>query len=68
MDIAFIKVQVNFIKEATMSLLYTIAVILFIVGLLGLIIPGIPGATFIRWAIVIAIIMFVVGLFTGRGA
>lgn len=51
-----------------MSLLYTIAVILFIVGLLGLIIPGIPGAMFIRWAIVIAIILFVVGLFTGRGA
>lgn len=51
-----------------MSLLYTIAVILFIVGLLGLIIPGIPGATLIRWAIVIAIILFVVGLFTGRGA
>lgn len=50
-----------------MSLLYTSAVILFVVGLIGLIVPGIPGATFIRWAIIIAIILFVVGLFTGRG-
>lgn len=50
------------------SLLYTIAVILFVVGLIGLLVPGIPGATFIRWAIVIAIILFVVGLVMGRGA
>lgn len=51
-----------------MSLLYTIAVILFVVGLIGLFVPGIPGATFIRWSIVIAIILFVVGVFLGRGA
>lgn len=48
-----------------MSVLRTIAVILFIVGLLGFIIPGIPAADFIKWAILIAIILFVVDLLTG---
>lgn len=51
-----------------MSLLYTIAVILFVVGLIGLVIPGIPGATFIRWAILIAVFLFIIGLITGRSA
>jgi uncharacterized protein YqgC (DUF456 family) len=48
-----------------MSLLRTIAMVLFVVGLLGLIIPGIPGAEFIRWAILIAIVVFVVDLLSG---
>jgi uncharacterized protein YqgC (DUF456 family) len=49
-----------------MSLLRTIALVLFVVGLIGLIIPGIPGAEFIRWAIIIAVIVFVVDLLSGR--
>jgi len=49
-----------------MSLLYSIAVILFVVGLIGLFVPRIPGATFIRWAILIAVLLFVIGLVTGR--
>jgi uncharacterized protein YqgC (DUF456 family) len=51
-----------------MSLLRTIALVLFVVGLIGLIIPGIPGGDFIRWAIIIAVIVFVVDLLTGRRA
>jgi len=49
-----------------MSLLRSIALVLFVLGLLGLIIPGIPGAEFIRYAIILAIIIFVVDLLTGR--
>lgn len=51
-----------------MSLLRTIALVLFVIGLLGLIVPGIPGAEFIRYAIILAIIIFVVDLLTGRTA
>jgi uncharacterized protein YqgC (DUF456 family) len=51
-----------------MSLLRTIALVLFVVGLMGLIIPGIPGAEFIRYAIILAIIIFVADLLTGRRA
>ena len=49
-----------------MSTLRTIAIVLLVVGLIGLIIPGIPGAEFIRWAIIIAVIVFVVDLLSGR--
>lgn len=49
-----------------MSLLRTIAVILFIVGLVGLLVPGIPGREFIWWGIVLAIFVFVADLLTGR--
>lgn len=55
-------------KEKTMSLLRTIALVLFVIGLMGLIIPGIPGAEFIRYAIILAIIIFVVDLLSGRRA
>ncbi len=48
-----------------MSPLRTIAIILFVVGLIGLIIPGIPAGEFIRWAILIAIVIFVADLLTG---
>jgi len=51
-----------------MSLLRTIAIVLLVVGLLGLIIPGIPGADFIRYAIILAVIIFVVDLLSGRKA
>ena len=51
-----------------MSTLRTIAIILFIVGLLGLIIPGIPAGEFIRWAILIAVVLFIADLLTGRKA
>jgi uncharacterized protein YqgC (DUF456 family) len=51
-----------------MSTLRTIAIVLLVIGLLGLIIPGIPGGAFIRWAILLAIIIFVVDLLTGRRA
>ena len=49
-----------------MSTLRTIAIVLLVVGLIGLIVPGIPGAEFIRWAIIIAVIVFVVDLLSGR--
>lgn len=49
-----------------MGLLYNIAVILFVVGLIGLVVPKIPGAMFIRWAILIAVFLFIIGLVTGR--
>ena len=49
-----------------MSLIRTIALVLFVVGLIGLIIPGIPGGEFIRYAIILAIIAFVADLVTGR--
>ena len=48
-----------------MSLLRTIALVLFVIGLIGLIVPGIPGTEFIRWAILIAIVLFVVDLLSG---
>jgi uncharacterized protein YqgC (DUF456 family) len=49
-----------------MSVLRTIAIVLFVVGLIGLVVPGIPGAEFIRWAILIGIILLVADLLTGR--
>lgn len=49
-----------------MSLLRTIGIILFVVGLVGLFVPGIPGGEFIRYAVVIGIVLLVVELFTGR--
>ena len=49
-----------------MSLLRQIAVVLFVIGILGLFIPGIPGADFIRWSVLIAVIMFVVDVVTGN--
>lgn len=51
-----------------MSLIRSIALVLFVIGLLGLIIPGIPGAEFIRYAIILAIIVFVVDLLTAGRA
>lgn len=49
-----------------MSLLRTIALVLFVVGLIGLIVPGLPGMEFIRWAVIIAVILFVVDLLNSR--
>lgn len=49
-----------------MSLLKTIAIVLFFLGLAGLIIPGIPGGEFIRYAIILGVILLLVDLFTGR--
>ena len=49
-----------------MSVLRTVAIVLLVVGLIGLIVPGIPGAEFIRWAIILAVIIFVADLLTGR--
>jgi hypothetical protein len=51
-----------------MSTLRTIAIILLVVGLLGFIIPGIPGAALIKWAIILAVIIFIVDLVSGRKA
>ncbi len=51
-----------------MSVLRTVAIVLLVVGLIGLIVPGIPGAEFIRWAIILAVIIFVADLLTGRRA
>ena len=49
-----------------MSTLRTVAMVLLIVGLIGLFVPTIPGAELIKWAIAIALIVFVVDLFSGR--
>ncbi len=51
-----------------MSVLRTIAIVLFVVGLIGLIVPSIPGMEFIRYAIILAVILFVADLLTGRRA
>lgn len=51
-----------------MSTLRTIAIVLLAIGLIGLIVPGIPGSEFIRYAIILGIIIFVVDLLTGRKA
>jgi uncharacterized protein YqgC (DUF456 family) len=49
-----------------MSLIRSIAIILFVIGLLGLLIPGIPGAEFIRYAVILAVILLVVEVLSGR--
>lgn len=49
-----------------MSTLRMFALVLFVIGLMGLIIPGIPGAEFIRYAIILAVIILVVDLLTGK--
>jgi len=54
------------LKESLMSTLRTVAMVLLIVGLIGLFVPTIPGAELIKWAIAIALIVFVVDLFSGR--
>jgi hypothetical protein len=51
-----------------MSTLRTIALVLLFVGILGLFIPGIPGGEFIRYAVILALIAFVVDIFAGRKA
>jgi len=51
-----------------MSTLRTIAIVLLAVGLIGLIVPGIPGGEFIRYAIILGVIIFVVELLTSRKA
>ena len=49
-----------------MSTLRSIAMVLLVVGVIGLFLPGIPGMEFIRWAIMLALIVFVVDLFSGH--
>jgi len=49
-----------------MSMLRSIASILLVIGIIGLVVPGIPGREFIWWAIVLAVIVFVADLVTGR--
>jgi uncharacterized protein YqgC (DUF456 family) len=40
--------------------------VLLIVGVIGLLIPGIPGGEFIKWAIILALIVFVADMLSGR--
>lgn len=47
-----------------MSVLYYIAAIFILLWLLGLILK--IGGTLIYWALVIGVVLFIVGLFTGR--
>ena len=49
-----------------MSTLRTVAMVLLVIGILGLFVPGIPGGEFIRYAVILALIVFVVDLFSGR--
>jgi hypothetical protein len=51
-----------------MSLLSTIALVLFVLGIIGWIFGTFPGAEFIRWAVILAVIIFVVDLLSGRKA
>jgi hypothetical protein len=56
----------NYFKEIRMSTLRTVAMVLLVIGILGLFVPGIPGGEFIRYAVILALIVFVVDLFSGR--
>jgi membrane-bound ClpP family serine protease len=50
-----------------MSTLRSVAMVLLVVGIIGLIFPTVvPGAEFIKWAVILALIVFVADLFTGR--
>ena len=52
-----------------MSTLRTIALILLVVGLVGFIFgSAYPALALIKWAIIIAVIIFVVDLLSGRKA
>ena len=51
-----------------MSTLRTIALILLVVGLIGWIFGSFPGAELIKWAVILAVIIFVVDLLSGRKA
>lgn len=51
-----------------MSLLRQIAIALFVLGVIGLFLPIIPGMEFIRYAIILAVILFVVDLVMNRRA
>jgi len=42
--------------------------VLLVVGIIGLLVPGIPGGELIRYAVILALIIFVVDLFSGRKA
>lgn len=49
-----------------MSTLRTVALVLLVVGLLGLLIPGFPAGDALKWAIGLALVAFIGDLLMSR--
>jgi len=49
-----------------MSTLRTVALVLLVVGVIGLLIPGFPAGDALKWAIGLALIAFIADLVMGR--